>query len=276
MTESEPMLGSTMTASEMLASRIVETVLSAERREQVTTEAWDVPPRQGAHDFWIRTGAGREALEITTLADQDTKTQGMHWRRRGPGFEVTVEGLATAWTIMVDQEFKATLLTENLASWLRALEAEGISKTGLWDGDRRYTHPVTHGLVTAGVMEASAMPGPPAGLVALAYVAGLKPRPAGDPNHIAKALTEIMTLDRHQKDAAKLGRSGVEVRHLFMWVDMHTRWDVVRAFGEGTPTAPPVIDDNITVVWLAVETAAGAEVLRWSATGGWCHNEVTM
>lgn len=57
-----------------------------------------------------------------------------------------------------------------------------------------------------------------------------------------------------QKDAAKLGRSGVELRHLFMSVDMHTRRDVVRAFDEGTSTVPSVVDDTITVVWLAVET----------------------
>ncbi|MBV1854594.1 hypothetical protein [Catellatospora tritici] len=275
MTVGEPLAGSTMKPAEALASRIVATVLSDERGEPVTIEDWDIPPRQGAHDFWLHTSAGREALEITRMAEQDTITHAMHWRKTGPGFEATVSGLSSAWMLVVDQEVKATALTEKLAEWLRALETEGITKTGKWDGERIYQHPITNGLAAAGVLEASAVAGPPAGMVVLSYVSNLKSRPAGDPNHTANELTEILKLDRHQKDAAKLGRSGASERHLFMWVDMHSRWDVVRAFDEGDPTAAPVVDSNITTVWLAVPTPEGAEVLRWSALHGWRRHNVT-
>lgn len=276
MTVSEPLAGSTMKPAEVLASKIVATVLSDERGELVTIEDWDIPPRQGAHDFWLHTSAGREALEITTMAEQDTITHATHWHKRGPGFETTVNGLTSAWILMVDQEVKATLLTENLAEWLRALEAEGIAKTGAWDSERIYRHPVTNGLAAAGVLEASAVIGPPAGMVVLSYVSSLKPRPAGDPNHVADELTKVLALDRHHKDGAKLGRAGASERHLFMWVDMHSRWDVVRAFDEGDPTTNPVVDSSITSVWLAVPTAEGAEVLRWSALHGWRRHTVTV
>jgi len=78
-----------------------------------------------------------------------------------------------------------------------------------------------------------------------------------------------------EKDAAKLERSLVPVRHLFLWVDLASRWDVVRAFEEGVPTTAPTVDDRITWVWLAVPTENGADVLRWSAPSGWLRDAVT-
>jgi hypothetical protein len=267
---------SSMAPTEETAAKVVVAVLAADHDGLATFEHWDVPPRQGAHDFWIHRGETREALEITTLADQDTKRNAAHWQKRGPGYTKTFDGLTSAWMIMVDPAFNATTLKKNLARWLQTLESEGITETGRWDSRRIYTHPVTAALAAAGVMIASAISGPPAGLVSLCYASGLTTRPAGDPNHVSRALTEILTLERHQKDAAKLDHSGVPVRHLFLWVDVMSRLDVARAFGEGVPTLAPRVDVRITTVWLAVPTENGAEVLRWSAPVGWRRDDVTV
>ncbi|MFE7622535.1 hypothetical protein [Streptomyces sp. NPDC057509] len=274
MTKSAPKVK--MKPGEQKAMQVVEALLTSESDEPVRLEQWDIPPRQGVHDFWIYRGDAREALEITTLAEQSTKTNAAHWQKRGPGFCSTVEGLASAWMILVDPGFQADALTKNIAEWLRALENEGVTETGLWDGSRMYMHPVTTALASAGVLQASAVSGPPAGSVHLAYASDLLPRPAGDPNHISTALTEALTLERHQKDAAKLDRSGVPVRHLFLWVDVMSRLDVARAFDEGTPTAAPDVDERITWVWLALHTENGADVFRWSAEHGWRRDSVNV
>ncbi|MDL2081977.1 hypothetical protein QNN03_36685 [Streptomyces sp. GXMU-J15] len=274
MTNSAPKVK--MKPGEQKASQVVKTLLSSEGDEPVQLEQWDTSKRQGAHDFWIYRGDVKEALEITTLAEQSTRTNAGHWQKRGPGYFTTVDGLSSTWMLLVDPRFKADALTKNLDEWLRALENEGITETGLWDGSRMYVHPVTTALASAGVLQASAVSGPPAGSVHLVYQAPFPSRPAGDPNHISTALTEALKDEKHQGDAAKLDRSGVPVRHLFFWVDAMSRLDVARAFDEGVPTAAPDVDERITWVWLALHTETGADVLRWSARSGWLRDEVSI
>ncbi|WP_327074399.1 hypothetical protein OG196_31650 [Kitasatospora purpeofusca] len=276
MTESDARSVPALKPGEELAAKVVAAVLALEYGEPVTMEHWDVPPRQGEHDFWVCRGGAQEALEVTTLAEQGTRTDAAHWRKRGPDSSVTVEGVAWAWMILVDQTFRADALTKNIADWLRELESEGITETGRWDSRRAYVHPVTMSLAAAGVLIASGVPGGPAGMVSLAYVSDVPRRLAGDPDHVSRALTEVLALERHQKDAAKLDRSGASVRHLFLWVDLQSRIDVVRAFEEGVPTAAPEVDRRITTVWLAVRVTEGVNVLRWSKSGGWRRNIVPV
>lgn len=110
----------------------------------------------------------------------------------------------------------------------------------------------------------------------MTYASNVPTRTAGDPDHISRALTAVLALKRHQKDADKLDRSRVPVRHLFLWVDLTSRLDVARAFGEGMPETAPTVDERITWVWLAVPTKHGADVLRWSALSGWRRDDVTI
>lgn len=261
--------------AEEAAVKVVTALLTADHGEVVTHEHWDVPPRQGAHDFWLRYGETKEALEITTFAEQDTKTKAAHWQKHGPGFFKEVEGLTSAWMIMVDPGFRAEALNDKLDEWLRALEDEGILDTGRWDSHRTYTHPVVRALASAGVMIAQAVSGAPAGTVSLGYASAFPSRTAGDPDHISRELTRMLALERHQKDADKLERALAPVTHLFFWVDLASRLDVARAFDEGVPTATPRVDERITWVWLAVAAENGADVLRWSAASGWRRDTVT-
>jgi hypothetical protein len=135
-------------------------------------------------------------------------------------------------------------------------------------------YPVTNAMVAAGVMIASAVAGPPGGMVSFGYVSDIPSRPAGDPNHIVTAVTDTLTLSRHIADAERLAASGVAVRHLFLWVDPPTRLDLGRAPAEGLPTVAPTVDPRITDVWLGLPDESGFDVLRWSVADGWRYAHV--
>jgi hypothetical protein len=176
---------------------------------------------------------------------------------------------------MIDPSFNASALVKGIATWLTSLQAEGITSTSKWDGMRPYQHPVVAAMVRGGVVQAEAVPGPPAGLVSFGYYTYGKPRPAGDPNHIASALTDILALDRHRKDAAKLAASGASERHLFMWVHPLSRFDVVRPVADAVPTQAPTVDSRITTIWLAIPAGETVELLRWSASASWRRHSAT-
>jgi len=126
---------------ERTAADVAAVLRSVDVGGLVSWQHWDIPPRQRAHDFWLKHGSAQEALEVTTLMDQDTMTNAMHWQKVGPGFSATVAGLSSAWTVMVDPQFNAKTLNAGLAGWLRALEADGITETGRWDVQRIGVHP---------------------------------------------------------------------------------------------------------------------------------------
>ncbi|MFE6869324.1 hypothetical protein ACFVFS_22570 [Kitasatospora sp. NPDC057692] len=266
-----------MKPAEVLAARIVEAVFLADG-EAVVVEPWDEKGRQGAHDFWVLRGEVREALEVTTLADEAAKRDSGHWDKRGPKNGATIPGLASCWALMIDSTEKADPLRKRLAEWLLALEADGITRTGRWDGVRfdDEPHPVVHALAVAGVLVAEVIPGGPAGWVQMGYSSDALGRPAGDPDHVARTLRAALDLPREQAHADKLARSGAPGRHLFFHLDTGSRYDVARAMTEGTPSLPLQADERITSVWLSVIIESGADVLRWSAGHGWRRTTVAL
>lgn len=257
-------------ADEVAAANLVVAVRSADLGAAATWDHADTGVAPKTHDFWVVGDGVREALEITTLADEPTKTNLGHWQKRGPGYTPVITGLTRAWTVVVDPTFNAITLKNGLAGWLRTLESEGIRQTGRWDSERVHVHPITKAMASAGVLTAAAVSGPPGGHVSLAYVSGIPSRTAGDPNHVSIAVTDALRLPRHIADAEKLAASGATVRHLFLWVDPLTRLDIGRALADGTPTLAPIVDPRITDLWLGLPNESGVDVLRWSHTEGWC------
>lgn len=254
---------------ELAAAEIVVAARSAELGIELTADFLDTGPEQKMYDFQLTGTGASEALEITTLMDQATKTDLEHWQKTGPGYHLEIPGLTKAWTIMVDPQFNARALTKKVAEWLQALEHDQIDHTGRWDTMRAWTHPTTTAMAAAGVMIASSVAGPPPGTVMFTYPFGTQTRPVGDPNHITTVVTASLALAKHVKDAEKLDASGLAVRHLFLWVDPLTRIDIGRALDEGWPTTDPVVDPRITQLWLGLPGSDQVNVLRWSTGMGW-------
>ncbi len=248
------------------ARRLVEHGLSVERGTPVVLEFWDDNSEDGRHDYWVDPVKRWGALEVTTLADQGTITDLMHWQRRGPGDTRQFGGLAKAWQLMIDPSVNARAVMENVAQWLASLEADDIKSTSRWDTKRLYVHPhpTVWAMVDAGICSVGVLTTLPPGTVLFHYVWSVPSRPDGDPNHVVAVVDQAMSLERHRKDAEKLARSGAAERHLFFRVSS-SRLDVMRAFQAGIPTMAPTAGPAITAVWVAV----GAEALYWSIAAGW-------
>lgn len=255
--------------NEIDAADAVAAIRSGDLGTPMTWEHADTGAVDKMHDFWLVGDGIREALEVTAIADERTRTNLGHWHTHGPGASDTIAGLTSAWMIMVDPVANATALNRRLPEWLRTLEADGISETGRWDADRLYRYPVASAIVDAGVMIASTTMGPPAGTVSFFYTSTIPSRPYGDPNHIAAAVSETLAHRRHVADAEKLDASGASVRHLFLWVDSLTRLDIGRALTDGMPSAAPTVDPRITDVWLGLPDTAAATIASWSPAHGW-------
>jgi hypothetical protein len=109
-------------ADEVAAADAVAAVRSDDLGIRVNWDHADTGAEQKMHDFWLVGNGVREALEITTLMEQDAMTDLKHWQKVGPGHDIIIPGLAQAWTIMIDPQFNAKALTNRLAEWLQALE----------------------------------------------------------------------------------------------------------------------------------------------------------
>ena len=75
----------------------------------------------------------------------------------------------------------------------------------------------------------------------------------------------IEMLSEKEDNARKLAASGVDHRHLFVWIDDDARYDIARpltheppSWGEerfGTPSTPPALDPAITHLWVVHESS---------------------
>jgi hypothetical protein len=164
---------------------------------------------------------------------------------------------------MVDQSTKPRVLRAAIAKSLPEAERTGVTSIP-WSVTPTAPPSVLR-LAAAGVRLGTRFETGQPGLVSIAWLAELKPRPAKDPNHLVTAVDEAL-VTRHRGDVDKLMRAQVRERHLFMWVSPMTRLDVLRAMGEGIPTQPPDLPTGITDLWVGADDQP---TLHWSAPLGW-------
>jgi hypothetical protein len=251
---------------EVEAKAIVERALSGARNTAVTLEFWDDRTHgDGQHDYWI--GPGRwGALEVTTLSDRDQANAFSMWKKYGPKSSDRIEGLTGAWSLMVDQRTKPRLVVPAIRIWLPEAERMGISLIP-WTPLPTAPRPVLE-LAASGVRYGrrfELQEPDEAGLVTIARMVSVVPRPPDDPNHVVTAIDEVL-LTRHRADVDKLLRADARERHLFMWVSPMTRLDVARAMDAGIPTRSPDLPAGITDLWVADRSGPA---LHWSADSGW-------
>jgi hypothetical protein len=64
---------------------VVAAVRSSDLGTRVSWDHADTGREEKMHDFWLLGDGVREALEITTLMEQDSMTNLKHWQKVGPG-----------------------------------------------------------------------------------------------------------------------------------------------------------------------------------------------
>jgi hypothetical protein len=84
----------------LAAADVVAAVRSGDLGVRVTLDHADTGTEQKMHDFWLVGDGVCEALEITTLMEQDVMTDLKHWQKIGPGHDIMIGGLGKIGTII--------------------------------------------------------------------------------------------------------------------------------------------------------------------------------
>jgi hypothetical protein len=232
--------------NELEAKRIVE---------RVTGMALKHADANGGVDYLSTDG--QHALEVDALAA--SREAGM------PDGE-----LPTCWLVFTsDTQRRLKAFRQRVHVALVDLERAGET---FFDRGRAGTHLIERGplshiyqpLLDAGVERASAMPNHAHKRNAHQVIPSLGTGGSSSGSDQALDLL-IKMLSRNEDNPKKLEASGVGHRHLFVWLDDDTRFDIARPlshepppWGEerfGTPSTPPALDPAITHLWVVHESS---------------------
>lgn len=243
-------------SDEVDAKQIVEGVLG------ITLEHAD---KYGGVDYLSTDG--RIAVEVTRVTD-GRKIAGRGALRASRETGVPEGELVNCWLVFAS-ETQAGLKTfvQRVHPLLLQLEATGKHS---FDDHSAAIHVLERGplsdvyrsMLTAGVQRASAVPH------------------RADPPHVHRMITSLggggsaggsdaavalLVDELHKKtdNPAKLSKSGAEQRHLFVWLDDDTRFDISRPLSRdtpswsdgafGLPSVVPLIDPAVTHLWVVHE-----------------------
>ncbi|WP_100448817.1 hypothetical protein [Glycomyces xiaoerkulensis] len=276
---------------EAKACLLTSSILDVERCEH-----WDRNGRQNAFDFKLYISDQVHALEVTTATHEEIRDHQARWNTYGPSPSTTYPGLQGHWEVMVDQRAstlvrkqgrKRHYFNDLLPQWLKIFEQHGIDEAGQFSTtfkdwpfpsmrpDQPSESPALRKAIfesaKAGIWTCKRVYGVPPG-VSFAYGYGSSDygltRPADDPNHAVHQISDL--LRRKSDNAEKLGASGCDRRHLWVWVDL-SRLDIIRSLDEdGGPTEVPAVDSRITDVWIArLLEDARVDALHWRTDDGW-------
>ncbi len=209
---------------------------------------------------------GRHAVEVTRITDgrkragrdalDESRTTG------------TLEGeLQTCWlTITPDTQHGLKTFLQSVHPALVKLESAGETH---FDNQRAAVHVIQKGplsdiyrpLLVAGVERASAVPDHAHRRHTHQVIPSLGS--GGTSSGSDKALTLLTeALGKKEDNPRKLKASGLQNRHLFVWLDDDTRFDIVRPLsseappwhdGFGLPSTPPALDPAVTQLWVVHE-----------------------
>lgn len=207
---------------------------------------------------------GRHAAEVTRVTN-GAKRAGRAALDRSRKGGVPEGDLQTCWIAFVP-ETQSGLMTLHQDIHPAVVELERAGKSG-YERQNAALHVLRGGplsatyrvLLDAGVELASAVPDharrPHAHRVIPSLVSGGS---ASGSNDAAARLTQA--LDAKPDNPSKLRASGREHRHLFVWIDDDTRFDISRPLSReapsgsdsefGLPTTSPVLDPAVTHLWV--------------------------
>ncbi len=216
--------------------------------------------RNGGVDY--RSTDGRHAVEVTRVTDGRVRA-GRQALVASRETGVPVGELRSCWVVSVaaTQEQLKTLLQRSHPA-LVDLELTGETS---FESRRAAAHVLRGGcsshiyqpLLDAGVQWAMALPkhGHRAGMHRVIPTLG-SGGSIGDSDEALDLLTAA--LSRKPYNPKKLRASGAEHRHLFVWVDDDTRYDISHPLSRegderedfGLPSRPPSLEPTITLLWV--------------------------
>ena len=207
---------------------------------------------------------GQHAVEVTRVTDGRRRAgRGALAASREAG--VPNGELQTCWLVFIpDTQPRLNSFLQRVHVALVELERTGET---LFERGRAGTHLIQRGplshiyqqLLDAGVERASAVPNHAHRRHAHGVITSLGS--GGSSCGSDQALDLLIEMLSSKKDnPKKLSASGVDHRHLFVWLDDDTRLDIARplsheppSWGDerfGTPSTPPALDPAITHLWV--------------------------
>lgn len=234
------------------ARRVVERTLGVELEHA---------DKRGGVDY--RSLDGRHAVEVTRVTD-GRRRAGRKALDKSREEGVADGELGTCWVVLVpDTQHGLRTFLQDVQPAVVKLEKAGES---LFERQRAAIHvikdgplsPIYRPLLDAGIERASAVPNHSRRRHAHRIISALGSGGRSGGSNEALALL-CNALSSRKDNAKKLGASGSERRHLFVWLDDDTRFDIARPLSHGTPSQhegfgmpsrPPKLDPAITDLWV--------------------------
>lgn len=260
-------------ANEKDAKRIVQATLGVELEHA---------DKVGGVDY--RSADGRMALEVTRVTDEIRKSTRDAERTSRDAASPDVE-LQSCWLVLVsDTQRGMKTIRQVLPPLFAQLEAAGETH---FDRQQAALHALTQGpltdlvrkLLSAGVERASgrAHDGGPLHRHGVILSLGSGGTASGSDEAVQLL---VAALAAKTDNVLKLARSGAPERHLFVWIDDDTRFDIARPLSRaaptwaddsfGPPSYPPGLDPAITHLWVVHEGSRLGWLWdgeRWRALG---------
>jgi hypothetical protein len=260
---------------ELRAAQAMRAIWSCGVWELVPRDIEDAP--DGTHDFDLTDGATTVAVEVSTIADQDTIRDGAEWSRHFPDGVLNADGLAHGWVLTVSAKGSARETSRRLGGWLADLESQGMrsARTERWqehlftpEANRPSWFATLKAMAGSGVVSAQVEPTLSAGQCALLIGDGFLWSPS-EVEYVS-AFVSGQLAGLHSSDVEKLGRATADRRVLFLWLDAQSNLDVIRRLDSnllsGTVTNTGTLDE----VWIGRHFVDGSvAIYRWRSADGW-------
>lgn len=235
--------------------------------ERVTNVSLEHADKTGGVDYLSRDGT--VALEVTRFTDAE-KRRGRAAARSSRGSSATSSHLRSCWVLMVPEtQPKMKGLVQRVLPHLVLLEEVGethfsnhqatiyVRRGGSLSG-------VYEALLQAGVERAGALGDDPTPEKAHIHRVVLSLGSSGTVRGNDEALQGLEAeLNARQDNLKKLTATATEERHLFVWLDDDTPYEVARPLhraalgrapgGETVPSRPPRLDPVVTHLWVVSE-----------------------
>lgn len=253
-----------LSAAEVAAGKVIAAHLG------VPVEQHDDGSQPGMYDLTICYPDGRRgAVEVTAAEDQAQAADYGALRRRPILHD---SRLTNGWLVVAQRGADVNRLREELPDLLHQLERQGITEASVYsiwspEGQAEWASGAVRAVGAETVKATTSFDTGTIALTGAMTVDWL----SQDPEDVVAFVDRFVAA--RPSDVAKLGRSGAEERHLFVWSGVFSEGRrELRALGldvAALPSRAPNLPPAVTHVWIAPEAMRPSRVVTWSAATGW-------